>query len=190
MNSITNAPINDSRAQFDTLVLDVDSELADKPISPSISLYPGQFAVLNRPPSVPEYFLGSFVALVCSGVCVQVGLVTEVFEGSYPPKFVVRLQPLIEAVQLRTRMVARTNGFNNNPVRYLFESTMDKQRLVGKVRRLIQVDADHLRAQIGAVVPEEILNVFWSDAERRAIQDDEAAQARYVDLVTVLIERI
>jgi hypothetical protein len=192
----TNTEVNNGRANFDVITVDVKCDVASDPFTATIELSHAQFEGSRYRPKIPRenmpvFTLGSLVALLAFGECVHVGVVTEVFEDGSVPKFMIDIWPLAERVTLRKREINQCEQRSfGRAAGYALEGRVDNQHFRGTVMKLRQIDADHLRAQIGPVVPSKIREIFWSEAEHHLIQVNLAAQQRYFDQVATLIERL
>lgn len=198
MNHTTDTNSNHARAEFCTNRIDLSAELPDHHVTATITMghAPHYVEQLRRehklPRSLPEFFLGSFVAVARSGVCHHVGLISDVVEGGETRKFVVNVFPLTSMVELRWREVARSCNStlfsrSQRPSEYSAKFSLGTQVFESKVTPLQQVDADHLRGQIGPFVPEAIRQIFWSEGEIAQLEANAIAQERYVQLAQELI---
>ena len=190
MNSHNNAHINNGKASFSTIIVKSDIGVPNTHFTASIALHPEQF-VRNRyaeKPFIPTFQLGSLVIFESEGVVVHAGIVTEVDSGTDMPKFMIDVWPVCEAV---TQHQAKTSGaLANRLARYIFDGTAGRQDFIGLVWKLGLADSDYLRSQIGSVVPQNILEIFWSEAERQQIESDQAAQKHFEEMASALIESL
>lgn len=189
----SNPSTNNGCANFDAIIVDVKCDMPSEHITANIHLSPEQFDVSRYSPKVlrpdmPVFSLGSLVALVSFGECVHAGMVTEVLEDGEMPSFVIDTWPLTERVALSKRELEQSARTPSRAMRYAFEDRVGDQNIGGNVTKLRQIDADHLRTQIGLVVPSMIQEIFWSEAERLLIEANNAAQQCYVDRATALID--
>lgn len=185
--------LNNGCANFDAIIVDVKCDMPSDHITANIHLSPEQFDVSRYGPKVlrpdmPVFSLGSLVALVSFGECVHAGMVTEVLEDGDLPRFVIDTWPLTERVALSKRELEQSARTPRRAMQYTFEGRAGDQHFSGNVIKLSQIDADHLRTQIGLVVPSMVQDIFWSEAERLLIEANNAAQQCYVDRATALID--
>ena len=194
----TNSLTADGRAIFRTILVDVVSELPSGNFAATLKYSPEQFEAMrlyrHSPPlAAPTFPPGCLVLCVSAGACSHVGILAAHSTVGNLPVFEIAAWPLTKAVWLNERQAeckARGPFVNGRTFTYVLEVAIGTRTVRGGVRELPQADADHLRKQVGPVGPMNILEIFWSDAERHLIQANQAAQQRYYDTANALLASI
>jgi hypothetical protein len=187
---INNTP---ARPNFNVVTLDIDRGMPlDLNISGTIKLDKPPF--LDAVPRwvMPTYKLGSLIVVISKGQITHTGMVIDEFQDSDLPSFTFYVEPLAETVLRRQRQVERCKcqRVMGRAYQYIFKGSVNQQVFTGKVSKLCQEDADHLRAQIATVTPTRMLDIFWTQCERDAILAAEMAQNRYTELASKLLDEL
>jgi len=189
-NAASLAALQQARAQFEAYRLDTKVDLKDGPVTLKISVDTEQLSGDFRVRELQPYSLGSFVAVVSSGVCSHVGLVSSSSDGKRMPSCEVTVWPLDEGVELPRQTVQKIGGLSGVLQGPLVKCIAAGSEFKCRLRCLGLVDANELRSQIGMVVPEAIRKIFWSDFEIALIDANQRAQEQYTDRATELLETL
>jgi|GEM_PF-5668031 len=175
-----NQPINNGKAEFDVILVNVQCDIPNEQATMRINLRPEQFASIRNQSvfRMPVFPVGSLVILVSDRICVHAGIITQVLDDEALPTFVINTWPLIESI------VLHRIGFG-----YLFDGALGNESLIGKVIKLPKIEADAFREKIALRVTPALQDIFWSLAEQREIEEQMIAQDRYFELATALINR-
>lgn len=189
-NSVSLAPLQQARAQFESYRLDTKVALKDGPVTIKINVDPEQFLGDFGVRELQTYPLGSFVAVISSGVCSHVGLVSTSSDGKRMPSCEVSVWPLDESVEVARQFGKKLHGITVFPLALRVKCIAQGSEFGCSLTHLDTADADKLRYQIGTVVPEAIRKIFWSDFEIALIDANQRAQEQYTDRATELLETL
>ena len=184
MGSTDNSTGNCDHPEFDTVVVDVDVEVDSNEFEASFKQAAG------TPHDMPNVSVGAFVVLVANGKGTHLGIANETSSPGKVSNFSAHLYPLLEPCVLSKRTPDYVGNLPKLTMRHLIEVTSDGSNFWGGVSKLSEADAKFLLVQIGPFAPSEMLDVFWTESGRAAIDAKYDAQQRYVDNVNALFQTL
>lgn len=183
-------------AAFDVLCV----ELGEAPGNESFS---GAIQVVPQPPdyrqgrrqpqrATPAFGVevGSLLVFLQQSLYVAAGIVTSVVDGSRCEPFGFTAWPIEPPGQYLPRRYHSPHTAASRPLWRLCDLRVDDQTLIGKVTRLDKLAAAQLRALIGPVAPDSIMDVFWSAEERALFSAKADAQDKYIEGANALLDRL
>lgn len=170
--------------KFEVGLIKVDVEVGDEAFAASLK------QVAGMPYDMPSIQVGACVVLEANGETTHVGIATEVSAPGKHPKFSASFYPLLEASVILKRPPDYVGRLPRRAMRYLVEVTSDEGSCLGNFSKLLPADAEHVLAQIGPLAPSELLEVFWSETEIAVIEANFAAQERFAENATALLQSI
>lgn len=182
---MTTHQTNAAEACFNTVLINTTLGIEPNPITAEITLRP-----TYPQGNVPTITLGSFVVLQSAHECIQAGMVTHVKESASSLEFEIDVWPLAEPAGEFRPHGQRVNGLICVPGTYVVDGTCDEDTFVGYLQKLSPAEAARLRTQIAHSVPANVLEVFWTQDARRALEADRAEVARYERAAQSLIESL
>lgn len=187
-------PNRGANRNISTISLESHQELPQDIVTARVNLGPELF---NRIPGGtklpilphPKVELGDLVMATCNGILSHAGMITELPKGDDTSEILVDLWPVTGSIQfgVEDSTAVRLSG---RALRYRFQAITNQLSFTGSLSKLVQNDAEHYRIQIGAVAPEILREIFWSESEIQQIEANQVAQARYEELATALIESL
>lgn len=170
--------------QFDVGLVKVDVEVGDEAFAATLKQLAG------TPYEMESLQVGACIILEANGETTHLGIATEVSAPGKHLKFSARFLPLLEASVISKRAPDYVGRLPKLAMRHLVEVTSDDGSCLGNFSKLFSADAEHLLAQLGPLAPSELLEVFWSEAEIAAIEANFAAQERYAEKASALLQSI
>lgn len=184
MSTNNNSTGDCSHPERDTVVVDVDVDVDSNEFEASFKQAAG------TPHEMPNVAAGTCTVLVANGVCTHLGIANETSSPGEASKFSALFFPLVEQCTLSKRTPDYVGRLPKLALRHLVKVTSDGSNFWGGVSKLSEADAKFLLVQIGPFAPSEMLDVFWTESGRAAIDAKYDAQQRYVDNANALFQTL
>jgi hypothetical protein len=191
-NTAANAD-SSGRAAFPVFVITTANDLPSGIFAANVNLGAEQFERTRYRPRIerddmPDFPVGSLVAIVACGVCSHIGAITDDLEDDVAPSFgmvasAIRPEVLLNPLHLNPQPHRR-------PYACAYAASTEEGEFFGGIRRLGGLEADQLRELIGPSVPEAYLTTYWSEAERRAIQANDQETKRHQAALSALLKKM
>lgn len=180
-------------AKFTVFVSEIADALPRTQVAARINIGDAQFEATKYIPKIerdrmPVYPVGSLFALFHAGACTHIGTITQHIPDNVAPSFGVVLLPMCKEVRLDPRRIDPKQPYRSSG--YAYAATTADGQIIGAIRRLDRQEADFLRALIGPHVPEAMLQTYWSDAERMALQAEAKEAQRFRTALAALLKQL
>ena len=184
MTNNNNSTGNCSHPAAEVVVVDVNVDMESNEFAANIKQDAGSAH------EMPSIAVGACIVVVANGVATHQGIANETSDPGNVSEFSAHLFPLLESCTLSNQKPDYVGSLPKLTLRHLVEVTTDGSSFWGCVRKLSKADANHLLTQIGPFAPSEMLDVFWTESGRAAIDAKFDAQQRYIDNANALFQTI
>lgn len=182
-------------AEFDVVCLEVNAQPTEGQLSGATYIigppYFGQRGLKNGGDLyTPSISVGSLVVALHGGECTHAGIISGISDDPRIPGCFFDMWPLEASVYFYPYRYHPLTGQKLGATWFSCKSQDGKPSIVSRISPLDKAAASQLRELIGAVAPDEISSVFWSDSERHYFAEKMAAHDLYINAANDLLQQL